>query len=260
MAANQIELSEMIAKMKPKARAEALACDLTPQAYPFDAIKRAEEVEKVVMQSDKRLYYKFRVQDFYGGVATADTIGCNIMCAYCWNYGRNLNPCAVTGAKFVGPVEVAARLDKMREKNFGLSGRISGAEPFLGEASTNHIAKVLEACHISNFIIETNGIMLGYQPELIDLLKAERPLIRIALKADNADTFEKITGAKGEAFNYQIEAIKALRKAGIRHDIAAMPEFCNKRTLERLAGNKSIELENLRYYASTKRNLKARGL
>ena len=59
---------------------------------PFDPIQRSREVEQIVMYDDKRMYYRFRFANFYGGIVTADAIGCNLLCAYCWNYSRNLNP------------------------------------------------------------------------------------------------------------------------------------------------------------------------
>jgi uncharacterized Fe-S cluster-containing radical SAM superfamily protein len=60
--------------------------------FPFDPVERAEEVEHLVLKDGKRLYYRFRAAPYYGGIATADAIGCSFLCAYCWNYFRNLNP------------------------------------------------------------------------------------------------------------------------------------------------------------------------
>ena len=63
-----------------------------PLSMPFDPIQRSREVEQIVMKGDKRRYYRFRFAKFYGGIITADALGCNLLCAYCWNYSRNLNP------------------------------------------------------------------------------------------------------------------------------------------------------------------------
>jgi uncharacterized Fe-S cluster-containing radical SAM superfamily protein len=51
---------------------------------PFDAFERASEVEKIVMEGSQRKYYRFRSSRHYGGIVTADAVGCNILCAYCW--------------------------------------------------------------------------------------------------------------------------------------------------------------------------------
>lgn len=43
--------------------------------FSFDPLKRAAEVESIVMQGDKRLYYRFRPAPYYGGIATGDAGG-----------------------------------------------------------------------------------------------------------------------------------------------------------------------------------------
>jgi uncharacterized Fe-S cluster-containing radical SAM superfamily protein len=73
--------------------------------FPFDPIRHSKEVESLVMQGDKRRYYRFRFAKSYGGIVTADATGCNLLCAYCWNYSRNLNPSKV--GEFFSPIEAA---------------------------------------------------------------------------------------------------------------------------------------------------------
>ena len=51
------------------------------QDFPFDPVERAEEVERLVLKDEKRLYYRFRAAPYYGGIATADAIGCSFLCA-----------------------------------------------------------------------------------------------------------------------------------------------------------------------------------
>jgi uncharacterized Fe-S cluster-containing radical SAM superfamily protein len=82
--------------------------------FPFDPIQRSKDVESLVMQGDKRRYYRFRYAKFYGGIVTADAIGCNLLCAYCWNYSRNLNP--AKAGTFYSPSEVAGKLLGLAEK------------------------------------------------------------------------------------------------------------------------------------------------
>ena len=76
---------------------------------PFDPIKRAKEVEELVMEGLARKYYRFRPAKYYGGIATADIVGCPFLCAYCWNYGRNLHP-EMSRDRYYSPQEVANRL------------------------------------------------------------------------------------------------------------------------------------------------------
>ena len=39
---------------------------------PFDPLKRARDVEKLVMKGLARKYYRFRPARYYGGIGTAD--------------------------------------------------------------------------------------------------------------------------------------------------------------------------------------------
>lgn len=81
------------------------------------------------MQGDKRRYYRFRFAKFYGGIVTADAVGCNLLCAYCWNYSRNLNPSRA--GEFYSPIEVADKLEAISEKDKCYKFRVSGAESWL---------------------------------------------------------------------------------------------------------------------------------
>ncbi|RLB07806.1 MAG: hypothetical protein DRG50_01655 [Deltaproteobacteria bacterium] len=101
---------------------------------PFNPLQRAEEVEELVMKGQKRKYYRFRPARYYGGIATADLVGCNLLCAYCWNYDRNLEPSKCEGW-YYSHTEVAERLLAIaRRKGFNRI-RLTGAEPILGERS-----------------------------------------------------------------------------------------------------------------------------
>lgn len=59
---------------------------------PFNPFSRTRQVEGLVMEGSRRRYYRFRASGHCGGIVTADATGCNLLCAYCWNYKRNLKP------------------------------------------------------------------------------------------------------------------------------------------------------------------------
>jgi uncharacterized Fe-S cluster-containing radical SAM superfamily protein len=42
----------------------------------IDPIALAEEAGKIVGSGEKRKYYRFRPAFYYGGIATADCVGC----------------------------------------------------------------------------------------------------------------------------------------------------------------------------------------
>ena len=225
-----------------------------PLSMPFDPIQRSHEVEQLVMKGDNRRYYRFRFAKFYGGIITADAMGCNLLCAYCWNYSRNLNPAG--SGEFYSPSEVAGRLTVLAGNHDCHQFRISGAEPILGKSTAVHLADIIKRLD-GNFIIETNGVLLGADPYLIDILKPLPNIhVRLCIKAHSGADFEKITGSGAEGLAYQLEAAKALRKRGISHTIAVMQPFVDPSRLPFPVD----EIEDLISYGSTERNLIQRGL
>jgi uncharacterized Fe-S cluster-containing radical SAM superfamily protein len=221
---------------------------------PFDPIERSHEIEQIVMCGDKRMYYRFRFAKFYGGVATADTIGCNLLCCYCWNFSRNLNP-GKSGV-FYSPSQVSGKLLGLAERHSCDQFRISGAEPILGKESAQHLAEVIK--HVDgHFIVETNGVMLGADQSLIEILEPLPNIhVRLCIKAHHGLDFEKITGAKADGFACQLMAAESLKKARIEHSIAIMAPFVDPRKLPCHVH----EVEELISYKSTLKNLKQRGI
>jgi uncharacterized Fe-S cluster-containing radical SAM superfamily protein len=225
---------------------------------PFNPIDRGLEVERIVMLNGSRRYSRFRFANFYGGICTADAVGCNFLCAYCWNYYKNENPLNV-GSLFT-PAQVVQKLKSMADKNDCDKFRISGCEPFISKASTVHIKNILDLMDNGDFIIESNGLLLGFDPSLIDLLAGfDNILIRIAVKADNDKTFEALTGSLGSYREYQLKAIHALRANGINVSVAYMPNFVDPELLG-LGSDEEFDIEGLKYYKGTSKRLSDRGL
>jgi uncharacterized Fe-S cluster-containing radical SAM superfamily protein len=238
-------------------------------SFPFDPVERSEESERLVMKDGQRLYHRFRPAPYYGGIATADAIGCSFLCAYCWNYNRNLNPQRFD--KFYSAREVSSRLLKIaHQRSFHLF-RVTGSEPVLGEDSFHHLLKVIT--HIlrekprSIFILETNGFFLGYRKELIEKLNLPNLWIRISLKGVDENTFQSITGAKKEFFRYPIVALKGLEKQGIKAWPAIMGGLFSENEIERLRGllheysiKAELEFEYLERYPFVLENMEKRSI
>jgi len=230
---------------------------------PFDPIARSREVERLVMCGSRRRYYRFRYSRHYGGIVTADATGCNLLCAYCWNYRRNLNPEGM--GSLYPPEGVAEKLLQIAQRKGVNLFRISGAEPVLGQNSMDHLVMVIEEIG-SSFILETNGIMLGYMPKLADQLKSLDVSVRVAIKGWNELSFERITGADGKAFRYQIAALEELSRRGITVWPAIMSDLFGEdgqrkiRAKLREAGIEKIELEELNRYPFVLENLRKRGV
>ncbi|AIY87354.1 hypothetical protein T2812B_09175 [Thermotoga sp. 2812B] len=210
------------------------------------------EMESLVMNGEKRKYYRFRYSLYYGGIVTADTVGCEFLCAYCWNYFRNLRP--KRAGDFLSPEEVAERLLEISKKRKCDLFRISGAEPILGRRSAEHVRRVVELVN-GTFILETNGLMFGFDPSLVDLFVNLNVLIRVSVKGWDEESFEKITGASGEYFRYQLKALEHLhekvhfwvaivydlfREKGLKELKKKTPHSVQDR--ERVSGNVSVEI------------------
>jgi uncharacterized Fe-S cluster-containing radical SAM superfamily protein len=52
----------------------------------FNPFELGERVSEKVCRGNERMYYRFRGGRFYGGVATADAVGCNLRCVFCWSW------------------------------------------------------------------------------------------------------------------------------------------------------------------------------
>lgn len=211
------------------------------------------------MQGDRRRYYRFRYAKFYGGIVTADAIGCNLLCAYCWNYSKNEHP--EGKGNLYAPYEVGEKLIEIANNHNCYNFRISGCEPFLGMASKDHLFEVIRLVQREcdgYFVIETNGVMLGACPEFLDEVP-EHVRFRIALKGHNAQTFENVTGANEMGLELQLKALQVLRDHRLGCRVATMPEFVDISKMK-LHPAISTEKESLKKYAGTAARLKARGL
>ena len=228
---------------------------------PFDPLERAGEIEGMVMKDGMRKYYRFRASRHYGGIVTADAVGCCFLCAYCWNYQRNL--CPGEYGTFYPPGQVVEKLQAIAAKKGIRLFRVSGAEPVLGERSFHHLLEVLRA---GRFILETNGLILGHEPGLIDFLVQRDVSVRVSIKGWNPQTFEKITGARREFFPLPILALARLEEAGIEAWPAVMGDLFGRDGVEELTrvlrGQEitgRIEIEYLERYPFVVGNLKKRG-
>jgi len=238
--------------------------------FPFHPIRRSYDVEKIVTKGNLRKYYRFRPAPYYGGIATGDTIGCNLLCAYCWNYVRNLNPEGF--GRYYSPSQVAQKLLGIAKKKNFQYVRLTGAEPILGEASFTHFLQILELVLSQRtdlvFILETNGLILGYQKELILNLKGFKNLsIRIAIKAWDEESFTQITGADKEFFIYPLLALKNLRELNLDAWSAVMGDLFTKDRIRMLKAkmkevgiSEHIETEELERYPYVLENIQKRNI
>ncbi len=237
--------------------------------FPFDPIERSREVERIVMKEGGRLYHRFRAAPYYGGIATADAIGCSFLCAYCWNYFRNLNPGRFD--KLYSPQQVASNLLRIAKKKYFHLFRITGSEPVLGEPSLNHFVEVVKIIFNemkdSTFILETNGFFLGHRTDLIERINFRNLWIRISLKGVDEESFEKIAGVHREFFKFPLIALKEMEDKGLKVWPAVMRDLFTEDDLARLSKRLAdveikarLEEESLEAYPFVLENMEKRGI
>lgn len=215
----------------------------------IDPLIFSKEVERLVSKNNSRKYYRFRKTRFYGGCATADCLGCNLRCAYCWAQKQVWN--AKAKYKLYSPIEISARLTSMKQTLV----RISGGEPTI--CKDNLIQTIRRIPKDATFILETNGILLN-ESYVEDLSVFKNLFVRISLKGVDYSSFEKITGAQGFFFENQLNALKLLKRYGIKHRAAIIPDFFSEDQISNL-GIKDLEFESLIVYPFVKKSLRERG-
>ena len=214
-----------------------------------------------------RRYRRFRADRWYGGIATADVVGCNLRCGMCWAW-RNTSYLLDVG-EWLPPGEVAERLRDIAKRRGFQQVRISGGEPLI---APTHLLKVMDLLSGYVFIVETNGTLIDRQ---IAKELAARPnaVVRISLKGATAEEFEKITGSPGAYFYRQLNALRLLVESGMKpcHDVhpAAMLGFSTDENIKRLEKAlaeidpdlpQCIDVEYVILYPHVVRLMKTRGL
>ncbi|WP_281951497.1 radical SAM protein [Nitrosophilus kaiyonis] len=230
----------------------------------FDAIKLANETKNIVCKNLGRKYYRFRAAKFYGGIATADCVGCDLRCLFCWAWKEITNPKKY--GRFYSPDEVVDKLLKIANRHGINKLRISGNEPTICK---EHLIKVLELIPKDFlFILETNGILIGYDEKYAKSLSSFDNLhVRVSIKAATSKDFSKITGAKEDIFYYQLKALENLSKYNISFHPSIMVSFSEKKDIEKLkrrvekiSNSRYLEYESVILYPPVEKRLKKANL
>ncbi len=201
---------------------------------PLDPLKYAAELERIVVRGIERKYYRVaRAARWYGGIATADCIGCNLKCVFCWS-GLPRDQPHRTG-EFYSPEEVFSKLDRCASARGYAQLRISGNEPTIGR---EHLLKLLELVEQKGrytFILETNGILIGSDASYAKALSRFKHLhVRVSLKGTNGEEFAKLTNAAQQGFDLQLKALENLLNANVRCHPAVMLSFSSRANLREL--------------------------
>lgn len=204
----------------------------------YDPIRLTEEVNKAVTrgigENQERKYYRFRGGKWYGGIATADCVGCNLRCRFCWSWRVRDNAPSIGDWK--NPLQVANALVHIARERGYRYVRISGGEPTLSFDHLIYVAKHIERLEPRlRFILETNGILLGYNRDLAcELARLQNIHVRVSIKGCTPDDFSKLTGAYPWGFELQIKSLENLSYCDVRSHPSVMMSFSEEEDCNRL--------------------------
>ncbi|HET6514706.1 MAG TPA: radical SAM protein [Thermodesulfovibrionales bacterium] len=227
----------------------------------FDPVKLAELTRKEVCKDGLRKYYRFRPSRFYGGISTADCVGCCLRCVFCWAWKVVSHP--FDHGEFYRPEDVAKRLMGIAEKKRLSHLRIGGNEPTIG---WEHLVNVLAL--IDNrflFILETNGVLIGENEDRArDLSKYRNLHVRVSLKGTCREEFSRLTGSLPEGFDLQINALENLIRHGVNCHPACMVSFSPPENIKALrrklknihTGFEDFEVEEIILYPHVEERLR----
>jgi len=201
---------------------------LAKNSEPFNPIEISQETEKRVIDGNKRKYNLFRLEPFYGQIATARGVGCNLRCSFCWISPSRDYP--EYYGSFFSPQEVYDELIKVSSNKYGRAimssrARISGCEPTIG---ADHLLSLIDICKngkdFRGYLLETNGILLGENKDFVRALSrfGDFLSVRLSFKAGTPEDFEKKTGAKAGYFDLPFRALEYLKEYEIPYTLASM--------------------------------------
>jgi uncharacterized Fe-S cluster-containing radical SAM superfamily protein len=227
----------------------------------YDPIELSKRTESIVINGNMKKYYRFRPTGFYGGIATADTVGCNLRCKFCWSSNSVWN--AKNAGKFYSPEDVAKMLQGIAHRKGYRQLRVSGGEPTIGQ---KHLITLLESINPNYlFILETNGILLGADRKYVEELSMFKNLhVRVCFKGCNPEEFSMLTGAE-KGFEYQIKALEHLWDRQMSFNVALVStkrerkQFFDK-LVEMDLGKIMIEEEEIKLYPLVRKRLSNEGI
>ncbi|MHA1265635.1 MAG: radical SAM protein [Candidatus Helarchaeota archaeon] len=233
----------------------------------YNPLEISKKIKQLVVRNDySKRYYRFRGAKFYGGISTADVVGCNMHCVFCWVHPRVRYQCQNVGA-FYSPEEVGARLVQIAEKGGFSQIRISGGEPTIG---MEHLLAFLDYFdpYPYTFILETNGMLLSARDYVQALQNFSHLYVRISLKAATPSMFVKVTGAEPKVFDLPLQALELLVEFKIPCHPSIIIDFCTKSELKGLIDRLNrikrglgaqLEYESLIFYPHVKKGLRKAG-
>ena len=229
----------------------------------FDPLALNAKTEQIVVDGNKRKYVQLgRSLRFYGGTTSATEVGCNLRCKFCFSDQPVWNP-KNTG-RFYTPQQVFDGLAK-NARRYG--HKLISASASEGTIGLQHLYELLDLVEQSEFIyiLETNGMNLGANPEIAQqLAKYKRLHVRVSIKGCSPDEFHVLTGAQREAYEWPFKALRNLIDAGVSCNACVMASFSNqegiadiKQKLSQITPGilRSLEIERIKQFPKVRARL-----
>jgi len=230
----------------------------------YDPILLTKATEKVVIDGNKRKYARLaRPLRFYGGTTSATEVGCNLRCKFCFSDKPVRRPHS-TG-RFYTPRQVFNALKKNAEKYGHKLISASASEGTLGK---QHLFELLELVDKSDFIyvLETNGMTIGHDPEFARQLSRFRNLhVRVSIKGTTKEEYVRITGAMSSSYKLPYKALEHLMEAGVSCNVCLSISFSSPENIKKAEARlfeirpgllKSLEKEHITLFPKVYRRLK----
>ena len=203
----------------------------------YDSLQRHLTIEKLVTRiasnGQEKKYYRIRPARWYGGIVTADCVGCGLLCGFCWVSDRVMFHPADVG-RYYNARQIAGSLVAVAKKYRLSLLRISGGEPTIGKAHLLELLGILQGKGY-RFILETNGILMAADESYVESIsKYTFVHVRVSLKGCNEDEFMLLTGAKPDGFKLQLKALQNLLNAGVSCHPSIMVSFSLRKSLHEL--------------------------
>ncbi len=241
----------------------------------FDPIQLAEKASRLCSRSTRGLLERivFDQRDFGSPVPGAyiNLAGCCLRCLFCWVPSSVLEP--YEGA-YLNPGEAASLLLHRARRRRSFVLKVTGGEPILPGIPFQHLKAMLEhveeAMKDATILLETNGILLGYDFDLcLDLAAYSALVVRVSFKGCSEEEFSKLTGAKPEFYRLQMDAVANLSDAGVPLKVSLVSSFSSPSSIELFRvklseacpeAARDLELEELYIAGEVKRRLEEHGV
>ena len=230
----------------------------------YDPILLAEKEEKIVIRGNKRKYARLaRPLRFYGGTISATEVGCNLRCKFCFSDKPVRRPHS-TG-RFYTPQQVFNALKKKADQ---YGSKLISASASEGTIGRHHLFEMLEMVDKTDlvYILETNGMTLGHDPDFARQLSKFRNLhVRVSIKGTTKEEYRMLTGASSESYDLPYKALEHLMNAGVSCNVCLVVSFSStediKKAEQRLASIrpgllKSLEKEHITLFPKVLKRLK----